>query len=362
MTVKHDLFIATFPYGRHQDPDTAEWITKLRMQLKDDERIGRISFASIDDTPITMTHNLAMKTAKVNGFDLCLMVDSDMAPDAYLAERLTAKPFFNSSLEFMLDHRGPCMVAAPYCGPSPDQLCYMFEWQRKQPGRLDVFSKLEMIPREAAAQRSGIWEVAAAPTGLLLIDMRVCDVIKPPYFDYEYADEEQSVKATTEDVYFTRNASLAGVPVYSNWDAWAGHWKWQKVGPPCPLTPDAVRDQFRDAVRDNNRLKSNQTLIFLRGFANGDRRGGPTSPGPIRNGEAALERPGGRDLNDPDKLSGTNATFPTTRAIVSDAGGAFGLLFEDGTTGTFTLLAGVLYPYSITQVSAAAQNDLHGLY
>jgi hypothetical protein len=287
---RFSIFIATFPYGRHQDPDTAEWLAKLRMQLKDHPKIDHVSVANIIDTPITMTRNLALKIAKQEKFDVCLMVDSDMAPDAY-QERPMAKPFFESSFEFMINHSGPCMVAAPYCGPSPDQFCYIFEWKRMNPSSPSQSAKLEMVSREEATQRSGIWEVAALPTGVIMIDMRVCDILKPPYFDYEYKDSTNSEKASTEDVYFTRNASLAGVKVYSNWDAWAGHWKWDRVGPPTIIRADDIRECHREAVRDNNRLKSNQTLVFLKGSANGDRRVGPAACGPVRDGEEALERP-----------------------------------------------------------------------
>jgi hypothetical protein len=47
-------------------------------------------------------------------------------------------------------------------------------------------------------------------------------------------------KATTEDVYFSRNLALAGVPQYVLWDCWAGHIKPIVVDKPDLLTMDGT--------------------------------------------------------------------------------------------------------------------------
>ena len=87
-----------------------------------------------------------------------------------------------------------------------------------------------------------------------------------------HVDEEETEKATTEDVYFTRNLSLAGVPNYVNWDSWAGHVKRKVVGKPTLLTADSVRESFREAVMANRR--ANERLTFI-------------EPGPELNGHLA---------------------------------------------------------------------------
>lgn len=266
--MKFDVLICTFPYGRCEDPDVARYVGDLRCKLSRDDRFDKVMHQSFDDTPITMTRNLAVECAKANKADLLVFVDSDMAPDAF-QDRQLAQPFFYSSFDFMLKHPGPCIIAAPYCGPPPDELVYIFEVQTRQSDHPNVDLRLSMIPREKAAERSGIEEVIALPTGLMLMDMRCFEHLKPPYFDYEWADPPFNTrKASTEDVFFTRNAAFAGVKVYCNWYSWAGHWKRKRVGPPAIITPDMVRENYREAIK-NNHLVSTQTLLMVKGNFNG---------------------------------------------------------------------------------------------
>jgi hypothetical protein len=266
---KFDIMLCSFPYRNSECPSVGRWMGDLKVKLSRDERIGRVIECPIDDTPITMTRNLAIKTAQEHKVDLVLFVDDDMAPDGYM-DRPMAKPFWDSTFEFMLNHAGPCIVAAPYCGPPPDEAVYIFKLTKRQSDNPNVDISLNMFPREEAAQRSGFEEVIALPTGLMLIDMRCIASLAPPYFDYEWADPPFNTrKASTEDVYFTRNASLAGIRIYCNWYSWAGHWKNKQVGPPTILTPDMVRKEYRDAV-SKNRMTSDQSLLFVKGKANGD--------------------------------------------------------------------------------------------
>ena len=288
-----DLLVALFPYKRALDPDVSFWLGDLQHQCKSNPLIRRYSTTSIDDTPITMTRNLSIKRAKEGNFDFLLMIDSDMGPDNYLS-RPGAKPFFQSSFDFMIKHAGPSIVAAPYCGPPPDENVYIFHTPRMETRKDKLGWRLAMIPRESAAQRAGMEEVIALPTGLMLIDMRAIDMMKPPYFDYEWADAPfNTEKASTEDVYFTRNASFAGVKVYSNWDAWATHWKFKAVGPPDILRPENIRESLREALADSNRLPSNKSLIFLKESANGIRKYDTGSLVGVRDNTAEMERPVG---------------------------------------------------------------------
>ncbi|MEK0126623.1 hypothetical protein, partial [Bordetella pertussis] len=90
-----------------------------------------------------------------------------------------------------------------------------------------------MYSRAEASQFTGIGEVAALPTGLIMYDMRIFDMLEPkdenskPWFYYEWADKYQSEKASTEDVSATRDMSLVGQqvlgysPVFCAWDSWA---------------------------------------------------------------------------------------------------------------------------------------------
>ncbi len=222
--------------------------------------ISRIEHMTVDDTPITMSRNRVMKVARDRGIDLVVMMDSDMIFDLPLPG---AKPFWDSSIEFVLNHHGPCVIGAPYCGPPPIENVYVFRWANwETDSPQDSNMRLEQFTREEAAVRAGIEEVAALPTGLVIISTKCLEHLPPPWFEYEYTDEYQTTKASTEDVVFTRNLSLAGVPQYCNWDAWAGHVKRKVVTKPQLLTTDAVKEKYRKGILRN--CNENERLHDIR--------------------------------------------------------------------------------------------------
>lgn len=269
--MKHKIMLARFPYGHAEHDDVTDYFAELYHEIKSDPRFDVMRW-KICDTPITMGRNRALSIAKKNNVDYVLMIDSDMAPDLYSRpyqnEQILpdARPFWKSSIDFALSHNGPCCIGAPYCGPPPEELVYVFHWRNRQSNNPNQDLRLDMIPREHAAMLGGIQEVAALPTGLYLIDMRALEKIKQPYFSYEWDRDgkecemcgqrepgPQDNKASTEDVVFTRDLSLAGVPQYCNWDAWAGHNKVKRVGKPIPYTIEGVGAKLREAVIANRR-------------------------------------------------------------------------------------------------------------
>jgi hypothetical protein len=256
---KYKLLVGRFPYGNREDSRCVDWLVRASVQLSHDKRFD-VCMAKIADTPITMTRNQMIEYALKREVDILLMIDSDIEPDCELGEDMDAKPFLDTSLEFLLDHHGPCIVGAPYCGPPPFENVYVFQWGDKMSEDPDGFGSLNQFTRENAAMMTGITEVAALPTGLMLLDMRAFKEIPPPYTYYEWQDEgppcphcgvrkpgPQSAKASTEDVTLTRDLRIAGVRQYCNWDAWAAHIKDKRVRKPRPLTTDIVADRMKKA-------------------------------------------------------------------------------------------------------------------
>ncbi len=257
---KFKLLIARFPYGGQEHPDVVDWLLKEANRLSKDSRFETVHWR-IDDTPITMGRNRALEVAKKQGADFVLMLDSDMAPDMYLGNGdALVQPFLPTALDFALNHQGPCAIAAPYCGPPPHENIYVFQWLNRQSDHPNIDLTLDQYTREYAATLAGIQEVAALPTGLFLLDMRALQAIEPPYFYYEFEGDGErcpschqhtsgpaAQKASTEDVTFTRDLSLAGVKIYCHWSAWAGHWKKKCVGRPNPYSVDLVSGKLRDA-------------------------------------------------------------------------------------------------------------------
>jgi hypothetical protein len=219
-----------------------------------------------------------------------VMIDSDMEPDLYADQG--GDRFFDVAWKFMMERRTqeeayretegdslrakyenweelldeslfsvfpPATIAAPYCGPPPSELCYVFQWANKAE-EMPPF-KLSMIPRDSAAVRAGIQEVAALPTGLILYDARTFRKLPLPWYDYEWVDDEQTLKDTTEDVFQTRNASVLGMPQFCAWDCWAGHNKLKTVGKPVLLPPEIVSGKLAEAMKN---LPAGAKVQFMR--------------------------------------------------------------------------------------------------
>ncbi len=273
----HKVLVCRAPYGGNgglssEHPSICNWLLQNVPKMLRDERIEDVRHVEIADTPIPMVRNRFVKTAREWGCDLLLMIDSDQYPDYELDfnKDKTARPFWETSFDFLYKHwdKGPCVIGAPYCGPSPHQNVYVFKWETHRNDEPNCGFKLEQYSRDESAQLSGIQPCAALPTGLILFDIRCFDYLEHPYFYYEYEKDgnkcrecgcrpsgPQTKKASTEDVTATRDISmiisqrLCYNPVYCNWDAWAGHVKQEVVGKPRPVTADQVAQKLANAVR-----------------------------------------------------------------------------------------------------------------
>jgi hypothetical protein len=274
--LKLNVAFAFFPYGGNggtssEHPAIRSWMTRTAMHCAGDSRINERYTKDFSDTPITMTRNKAVLWARSVKADVLIMVDSDMIPDVELGEDPTAKPFFATSFDFL--HRqypfGPVTVCAPYCGVPPHENVYVFHWSLTgNADNVDAGLKLAQYNREHAELLTGIQPIAAAPTGLIMYDMRCFDLVTPDkngWFYYEWTDLYASEKASTEDVTQTRDLTMAGRlllkrdVVYCNWDAWAGHVKPKVVRKPRSIKTDQVAQRYTDAVLRN--VKSGERMI-----------------------------------------------------------------------------------------------------
>ncbi len=280
---KHSVFVARFPYKGDEKSTVTDWLVETVLKMKADPTVGDIFQKAFDDTPITMTRNAACLAAREAGADYLLMVDNDMAPD--IDKGLPGfVPFWDAAWPFA-KARGDAIVAAPYCGPPPNECVYVFHWHQDQTGAADPGFALRMIDREYASTLTGVREVAALPTGLLLLPVAALSRLPLPWFAYEWKDRHEAQKASTEDVYFTRNASLAGVKCYCAWDSWAGHHKGKLVGKPQPLGPGAVARELRAALA---RPERGGVMMDV------PENGFPlTGPGGFREPDRRVARPGG---------------------------------------------------------------------
>lgn len=288
---KHKILVCLAPYGGNGGisslhPSVCNWLIKNVQKMNRDERIEDVKYCEVSDTPVTMSRNRFVEVARQQGCDLLLMIDSDQFPDYELDYNKDplAKPFWDTSFDFLYKHwdKGPCVIGAPYCGPSPHQNVYVFHWTNLRNETANNPPRLDQYKREHAAIMEGIQECAALPTGLILYDIRCFDLIKPPYFYYRYEGDgarcehcnefkpgQQTKKSSTEDVTNTVDISLAGLaqkgynPVFVNWDAWAGHVKPEVVGKPRPVFADKVSAKLKAAIEAG--ISSDDRLVDVDG-------------------------------------------------------------------------------------------------
>ena len=295
---RYSLAFYRFPYGGREDTECVDWLMETYHKAKTDPRFATVTKARLNDTPITMTRNAALVEARRKGYDFLVMVDSDMSPDVeLLAGDHTAKPFFDVAVDYAIASPKPCVIAAPYVGPPPHENVYVFQWANRG-GTLDPVAArahLDQFTREQAGMMAGIQPVAALPTGLMLIDLRALDNLPHPYTYYEYKDGgsdecdachqkargPEAEKASTEDVTFTRDLGLLGVPILCAWDSWAGHNKRYTARKPRPYTTDVVAHKMREAI--------------ARGVLAGEQQVMVQPPDWLAAHEADLARPRGAD-------------------------------------------------------------------
>ena len=300
---KLDVLIVTFPYGGNGAsastcPEAQQWADDVFHLAPTDSRVGRVERCPLNDTPITMTRNRAVKIARDEGYDVLVMVDSDQVPDLNCEG---AVPFWDTAFDFLYKHydKGPVVIGAPYCGNPPVENVFVFRWHNRESHNPNADISLQQYTREEADIMAGIQECAALPTGLIMYDVRAFELTDPQqdtwhepvtqawierihrgettfterdvramaeqyanarfrseqsWFYYEYTDPYQTEKASTEDVTATRDIGMIGQlklgynPIHCAWSSWAGHWKPKCVGPPVLLKQEDVGEKFRRAA------------------------------------------------------------------------------------------------------------------
>jgi hypothetical protein len=247
------LLITAMTYSRQMGSDVFNYCCNLSKKLVNNPLVSHFDFTTSYGYPTDLCRNNALKYARDAGYDYLVMIDDDMVPDKFLGSDKDAKPFIESSLNFAMSHDGPCVIAAPYCSAPPFEEVLVMIDREICPNIPDAGgTRLDKFTRHEAASMRGITQVSALPTGFILIDTRICDIMQPPWFSYEFTDEYNTNLASTEDVVFTRNASWLGIPQYCNWDCWCGHNKLYVTGKPSltPITkiPEVVKKTWENSL------------------------------------------------------------------------------------------------------------------
>lgn len=234
---KVKLLVNVFTYSKQIGAEAFSWCCGVGPTLDKHPRVSDVRISYTHGYPTDKMRNAVVKEARSHGHDFVLMIDEDQAPDIGLTqypERTDLMPFLPSAIDFAIAHDGPCLVGAPYCSAPPLQQVLVMKNREYVPGLRDGMGlKIDKYTRDEAAVERGIKRVAGLPTGCLLVDLRILDVLPPPWFSYEFDDPPFNTSlASTEDIVFTRNADWLGVHNYSHWSSWAGHDKKFTTGIP----------------------------------------------------------------------------------------------------------------------------------
>ena len=208
------ISIARLCYQATEHPAVGEWLARTATAILADSRhvVGLNSFW-VDRSPVYCARNYAVEIAKQQRADFLVMIDHDMLPD-YIPN---ASAFWDTSFAFAMQHDGPCMIGAP-CARADGSVCVFREVET------DDTIGLEFWDQEFAATATGIEKVPAVSLALSLIDMRCFEAVKKPYFQFGFADEALTTVSWGEESFGVK-LTEAGVPVFVNWDCWAGHSK-----------------------------------------------------------------------------------------------------------------------------------------
>jgi predicted O-methyltransferase YrrM len=297
--LKLDLFVGFPSYGGNggvssEVPNVRDWYAKLWArtfpELREEGRLGQVHDSTLCETPIPMVRNRFVTLARQAGAHLLVTIDSDMNPGLE-ENKPWFKPFFETAFDAIYEHyhKGPLVIGAPYCGPPDDdggENVYIFHLENHGWHGDETRWGLSQYSRYEAEKMAGVSEVAALPTGLIMYDMRIFDLLEPSaltheqiltelqegrmtktqalsalqdgWFFYEWNNQYVDKKGSTEDVASTRNMAFMGItklgynPLRCAWDSWAGHWKPWCVGRPRSYTAEHISAGFRKAIEEEN--------------------------------------------------------------------------------------------------------------
>lgn len=238
------VFVATFPYLRQEDPDVTKWLLQTALKAARDERLS-FRFEPYDNLNEAVARNASVRDAQKYGADLLFHIDNDMAPDIY-----PGACFWDRAIAKWLEV-GECIIGVPYLDRGGRVTVTRVESKQNLDLAPDLTNlELDKVSRCEAARAAGYERVATVGSGLMMIDMRIFKRLRPPYFYYEYENEFQAKITGTADSVLCRNAGMQGVPVYVDWDCWAGHWKKHRFDAPPQIDMTNLAAQTRRSLLD----------------------------------------------------------------------------------------------------------------
>lgn len=216
------------------------WLLMTGLALRTDPRIGKVSTHVDTRFRIHTSRNWCARWAIQNDVDFLCFVDGDMHVDYRLHNPLLpdaaqpdaaqwARPFLQSSLEFMLSSDAGVIGAPAVSGP-PDNKINTFIVDRLPNG--EIGDPRRMQAEDMRTTQPCFLPVVAIGTGVMLIDVNVFRRMPEPWFE-DVEDEKKYEVHRSQDCQFCFKCQELDIPVYANLFAPARHLKFQGQDPPC---------------------------------------------------------------------------------------------------------------------------------
>ena len=207
-----NILVARLARGLYERSEISDWLVESFLQKRPQDQLSTIS---LDYFPTTTARHKAVVEARRRSVDLLCMIDHDMVP-------VPGSGYLNRAAEFLATR--PCaMVGYPYRSGWPEWATNV--WRETAGGNR------VRVSNEESAGLTATERVGQMGLGLVIVGMACFDMLQLPYFDYQYGQDFSELTAS-EDIYFTRNLTLAGGEVYCDWSRWVGHAKVDVVGRP----------------------------------------------------------------------------------------------------------------------------------
>lgn len=235
MLKKFDIaFARTCSYGTEHF-QVGSWMLETGMALGRHPRINKV-WTTVDTRyRIHNSRNWMARWAIERNIDYLCFIDGDMHADFRVPNsaagtnpdaREWARPFLQSSLEFMLASDA-AVVAAPAVSGPPDNNLNVFVADP-----LDERGMKRLTREELRTQPPCFMRVCAIGTGLMLIDVDVFRKLPEPWFE-DLEDEKKYEVLHSQDCHFCVKCNQIEIPVYANLFAPARHLKIQGQDPAC---------------------------------------------------------------------------------------------------------------------------------
>lgn len=162
--------------------------------------------------PVDVCRNNIIKKANEVRADICIQIDADCGPPL---------AWFEPTINFLLDHRGPAFVVCPYNGGDGNPMIFKHSTNSTAHPVRDM--DIRRMTREEVGHRRGFQPLGDGGTHLVAYRMD-CFSMPPPWYNLYRSPDGMKLTAG-EDSSCHQLLQTHGAKCYGSFDFVAQHWK-----------------------------------------------------------------------------------------------------------------------------------------